>query len=289
MSATTRIALALVAVALGLPLTAQAEPYLAVQNGFKCSQCHVNPTGGGMRNTFGEVFSQVQLPMHHLETGEPWTGGPILDVLSVGADVRYDVDRNQVRGQASVDEHDLQQARVYGEVSILPERLVVYGDEQVGPGTPFVREIYGLWWSANHEWYVKGGQLYLPFGLRLQDQTAFVQEVSQINMTTPDRGVEVGYLHGAWDAQFAVSNGTDGGHASSHGKEYSSQLSYVLPTWRVGVTANVNDAGGPPRSVFGLFGALKTGPVVKNRRIKARTFRAFRMAFPCSRVRRTTS
>ncbi len=40
---------------------AEAEPWFAVQQGFKkCSQCHVNgPAGGGMRNTFGQVWGQT--------------------------------------------------------------------------------------------------------------------------------------------------------------------------------------------------------------------------------------
>jgi hypothetical protein len=255
-----RLVLALAAVTVAA--AAHAEPYLAVQQGFKCSQCHVNPTGGGLRNTYGDVFAQTLLPAKHIDTGaDTWTGA-LNSFISIGGDLRYDAEVDQVRNQSSTQQFDLQQARVYLDAQVIPNRLMVYVDELVAPGGATNREAYGLFWSENHDWYIKAGQMYLPFGLRLQDQTAFVQEVSQIDMTTPDKGVEVGWLRGAWDAQSAVSNGTAGGAVTSDGKQYSLQLQYVQPVWRLGVAANENDASSAgTRDAFALFGGFKTGPI----------------------------
>jgi len=104
--------------------------------------------------------------------------------------------------------------------------------------------------------------MYLPFGLRLQDTSAFVQQITGINMTTPDKGVEFGWLRGSWDAQLAVSNGTAGGPVTSHGKQVSGQLAYVQSMWRVGVAANYNDASSSgSKSAAGVFAGLRTGPI----------------------------
>jgi hypothetical protein len=249
-------------IALGLvALQAHAEPYLAVQNGFKCGQCHVNPTGGGMRTAFGDVFAQTLLPAKHLDTGADTWAGEINRFLSVGGDLRFDGQYEKTPAAPSVDEFALEQVRVYANATVIPNRLAVYVDEQVAPGGALNEEAYGMYWSAAHDWYLKAGQMYLPFGLRLQDQTAFIQTVSGINMTTPDQGVEFGWEHHSWDAQFAVSNGTAGAPETDRGKQYSGQLIYVEPLWRVGLGANLNNAAAGNKTAIALFGGLKTGPV----------------------------
>ena len=242
-------------------LRAEAEPYLAVQTGFKCGQCHVNPTGGGMRNAFGDVFAQTQLPAQHLDTGEDTWAGNLTKFLSIGGDLRFQGIETQVPHTSSTDAFDLEQARVYLNASVIPDRLSVYVDELVAPGGALNREAYGMFWSSSHTWYVKAGQMYLPFGLRLEDQTAFIRTVEGINMDTPDKGVEVGWEHGPWDAQFAVSNGTAGGAEVDHTKQYSGQLIFVESAWRLGLTGNLNDAAAGNKTAVGLFGGLRTGPI----------------------------
>jgi hypothetical protein len=61
-----------------------AEPYLAVQQGLKCVQCHVNPTGGGLRNVFGNAFAQTQLPANRIDTGDQLWLGEISRFFAVG-------------------------------------------------------------------------------------------------------------------------------------------------------------------------------------------------------------
>jgi hypothetical protein len=241
---------------------AQAEPYLAVANGFKCGQCHVNPTGGGERTVFGEAFAQTLMPAQHLDTGTDAWSGQLNRFIALGGDLRFEGSVQQVPHTASISSFDVEQARIYLSANVIPDRLLVYLDEQVAPGGALNREAWGMFWSADHSWYVKGGQLYLPFGLRLQDQSAFILGASGINMATPDKGVEFGWLKGHWDTQLDVSNGTAGGTTTSPGKQTSLQLSYVESIWRLGVAANLNNSSSSgSRTAYALFGGLKTGPI----------------------------
>ena len=50
----------------------------------------MNPTGGGLRTPYGDVFAQTLMPQNHVDTGnDVWTGD-ITKFLRIGGDLRFD-------------------------------------------------------------------------------------------------------------------------------------------------------------------------------------------------------
>lgn len=242
-------------------VTVSAEPYLAVQQGYKCVTCHVNPTGGGMRNMFGNVFALNVLPAHRIEVGDnSWTGA-INHYVMLGGDVRADWTATDIPHQQQANEFDVSEARVYLNVEAIPDRLSIYLDERLAPGSATNLEAYARYWTVDHAWFVQAGRMYLPFGLRLEDDTAFTRTVPGINMTTPDTGVEVGWEATNWTVQIALSNGSAGGQENDDGKQVTGQVAYVDPRWRIGLASSFNQSDAGDRAAYGLFGGLRTGPV----------------------------
>jgi hypothetical protein len=239
-----------------LPMAARAEPYLAVDQGYKCVACHVNPTGGGLRNGFGAVYTQNMLAASKLPDALPaWSGG-FGSWLRLGADLRWSSSRTHVPTQPRQSTTGLDQARVYVDVDLLPDRIGLYLDEQLRPGSPQRQEAYVRLGSADKGAYAKAGQFYLPFGWRLQDSTAFVRSVSGISMATPDKGVELGLELGDWSAQLAVSNGP--GNA---GHQLTGQVVWVQPWGRLGTSLATTRSGAGDRDALALYGGLRTGPL----------------------------
>ena len=245
---------------IGSSAALHAEPYLAVQQGLKCAMCHVNPTGGGMRNTFGQVFGQTQLPQQHVDTGEPWTG-EINRFLAIGGDFRAALNETDIPHQDETSSFDTEELRVYLDVRAIPDRLSVYIDQRLAPGGSDNMEVYGKLWFDNQRFYVKAGQMYLPYGLRLQDDGAFIRQAPGINFQTPDRGVETGLEIGPWSAQLAISNGTGGGSEDDTGKQYSLRAEHVQSVWRAGASVNFNDADVGQRQMQNIFAGVRTGPI----------------------------
>ena len=259
-----RGALVVVLVFVGAAGGASAEPYLAVQKGLKCMVCHTSPSGGGKRSAYGNVFAQQELAARLLGASDGkydyWTG-EVTRWLAVGADVRASWEELRTPGQPDSDSTELREMLAYGELRLWPDYLMYYIDARLRPDDPLVREQYLRLSTSDGRVYLKGGEFFLPFGLRLQDDEAFIRQVPGINFNTPDTGWELGAELGDWSAQLAITRGTAGGPEVDNGKQYSLVLSRVQPKWRIGGSFNFNDAEIGDRQMQNLFGGLRTGRV----------------------------
>jgi hypothetical protein len=240
---------------------AMAEPYLALQQGYKCVQCHINPTGGGLRNNFGMVFAENVLPMNKLPEGAPvWLGQAVQDIIRVGGDLRTQYFDQQTPHQNSRNGFLFEQFRVYADVTLIPNLLGVYVDEQVAPDGAQNMEAYARIGSQS-SWYMKAGQFYLPFGWRLQDQSSLKSIATVISMTTPDRGVEFGMERGDWSAQLDITNGVLN-EGKPNGYQVTANVVRTEAIWRIGASGSFTQSSGGDRNQGGLYGGLRTGPVV---------------------------
>ena len=268
------MAASVIASALLAPAASHAEPYLAVRTGAKCMACHVNPTGGGKRTEFGSIYSQTALAEAYLNpaTGETvaapeggpqsalWTG-KLNDHFAVGSDLRASLQGTRVPNNPSTVAFDQTRAQVYLELKPIVDRLTIYLDEHVAPGAATNRETYAMLWSANRTAYVKMGRMFIPFGLRIEDDTAFVRQVSGTTFNSSDDGIEGGLDSGPWSVHLAVTNGAGGAAETNRGKQITSLGSYVQPDWRFGASVSTNFNGATERKMQNLFAGLRTGIV----------------------------
>jgi hypothetical protein len=242
-----------------LPRTAAAEPYLAVEAGLKCSSCHVNPSGGGKRNSFGTLYARNMLSaraVNLVEGRRPWTGDVSTRWFGVGGDFRGGYESIDVPRSEEQSDWAVSRSTVYAEVRLVPRLLTLYADQKIAPDDSENREAYLLLTPLQGKVTLKAGQVFVPFGLRLQDDETFVRQATGVNFLTPDDGVEVGLELAKWSAQLAVIEGRDGAD-----DQISSSAVYVQPRWRIGASLHTSEDAFGDRTMQSVFGGLKTGPI----------------------------
>lgn len=235
-------------------VSAAAEPYLSVRTGFRCSQCHVNRTGGGGRTEFGTIYAQTRLAVW----GTAFRSPALNELFSIGANFRVlssgTVSQATPRTAVAIEEANLQL-----EARLITDVLAVYVDETVGPGSASTREAFILLERLPLEGFVKAGKFLLPYGLRLVDDAEFVRQRTGFTYDTPDQGVEVGIEPGPLSFFLALSNGTQGAGESNSEKQLTASAALVFPRVRFGASAARNDAPNGRRDVVGGFGGLSVG------------------------------
>ena len=218
----------LVALVLCAAGAARAEPYLMVREGAKCSACHTNQTGGGKRTAFAHIHAhdiEHDLDLLPVPPGVKPFNGEINSYASIGGDLRVQnitvfQDRPNRLGRVPTNEAFRRSVRsndsrvfeflAYGQVDLLPDFVTLYADEDFTSGATN-REAFGmirgfLPWDT----YVKAGRLFPAYGLRVQDDQAFIRARTGYTFQTPDEGGEIGIQPGPFFLASSITNGAPG-------------------------------------------------------------------------------
>lgn len=218
----------LAALALMVASRAGAEPYLMVREGAKCSDCHTNLTGGGMRTAFAQIHAKDilhDLDLLPIPAGVKGFNGQLTSYARIGGDLRVRdtmvfEDRPDTHGRVpgnkafrrhvASNDLDLNQFRFYGQVDLYPDILTLYADEDFTSGAN-TREAMALVHNLT-PWnlYFKGGRFYPAYGLRAQDDQAFIRDRTGYTFANPDEGVEIGLMPGPFFFATSITNGAPG-------------------------------------------------------------------------------
>lgn len=242
-------------------LLAEKEPYLAVRTGLKCSACHVNRTGGGMRNNFGAVYAGGTLPM--TTEGFRFQNRALNDFIKMGADFRLSgsalLSSATGRDAAPRTSLNIKRANLYIEAKLIEDKLTLYFDETLAPGGATSREFFALLDIPAVNGYAKVGTFFLPSGLRILDDQEFIRQVTGFTMLAPDQGVEVGIEPGPFSILASVTNGSRGATENNSGKQVTGTVAWISRRFRLGASASRNTQGGLHTDVLGGFGGLNVG------------------------------
>lgn len=239
----------------------KAEPYLAIKNNLKCAACHVNPNGGGLRNDFGRIYGQNLLPAK-ASSYDSTKLARLTQYLSVGADSRFNANFQKTEQETDNTSQgfEVSSAQLYINIEIPNSGLSLYIDQQVAPGSAINREALVMYQFDQNTLfdgsYLKAGKLFLPYGLRIEDDSAFIRQATGMNFDNSDNGVEYGVNHKKTSANFYVANGTSQASNNDDSLLFGMRIEHLFASFRLGMSAVLND-GDQQVQMLNLYGGTQ--------------------------------
>lgn len=213
LSSATLFALALAALWAG---EARAVPRFAVQNNASCALCHVNPTGGGLRNSYGrDIFERTRLSFPWAKAASKEPKEPVISgflgsaagSLQLGGDARFAYLYVSDSPQDPDTDPDLDalffmQSDLYVGAE-LGEHLTF--SSEIGLRGAF--EVFGLLHDLPGGLYAKAGVFTPPFGWRFPEHTNVNRFDLGFDPGVADTGVEIGHESRRLSANLMFSAG----------------------------------------------------------------------------------
>lgn len=249
---------------------AQALPRFASSTGARCQSCHVNPSGGGMRQAFGVQYGRDELPVPAWseEYGLDDFSTKLTEFVSVGADFRtlYFYQQLPDTGATAGARNNINsfwqmQGDVYFNFT-LAKRVNIYLDKGLYNGF----EVFGLLGILPEKGYIKVGKFVPNFGLKMDEHRAFVRQYTGFSAEfgRPElTGGEIAISPGPATLTGGVYNATDGfGVGVGNKKAFLGRADAIFKAneeINIGVGANVfttKDANNVRTTLLGGFGSF---------------------------------
>jgi len=240
---------------------AMALPRFASRTAWKCQACHVNPSGGGMRQVGGVRYGREDLPVPTWseELGLEDFSTQLSDFVSVGADVRtlffYMEDPTLAQNAFFQMQGD-----VYMNFK-LAKKVNIYLDKGLYTGF----EIFGLVTVLPGNGFVKVGKFTPNFGTKVDDHRTYIREFTGLSPETGNpylTGAEVGFSPGLVTFTGGIFNTSDArGAATGNDKSFLGRAEGIFGLTEevsVGIGGNIlykNQQGGKA-NFMGGFGSF---------------------------------
>ena len=204
-------------------------PRFAARVEQKCNLCHVSPTGGGMRNTYGaQYFALTELAVHKVPLEEITKFQPyVSDNISLGMDGRmlYFYDENVEQSSFFQMEGNL-----YIDAQVTERFQVSYF-----PGLYTGFEVFATGYFLPFQGYVRAGKFQPSYGWRFADHTNFVREKMLWPPNSFDTGMEFGIYPHKVSATLGFFNGSGSQLDSDKGKAMAARFEYRPHFGKIGL------------------------------------------------------
>lgn len=245
-------------------------PRFAARTGSACQSCHVNPSGGSMRQAFGAQYGREELPVPAWSDDveiEDFTN-LIANVLGVGADFRTLFFTRQVpdsSGNAATTDNAFWQMQ--GDLYLnfrVTKKVQLYLKKGLYSGF----EVFGLLHVLPERGHLKIGKFVPAYGMKTDDHTAFIRTYTGFSPAAgrPElTGLEAGIAPGPANIIAGLFNAADGfgGGTSKKALLLRAEGMFRLGSGSfLGVGGNVfrkELQTGATSTLYGGFGSLSLG------------------------------
>ena len=163
-----------------------ALPRFAVEEGSRCINCHVNPSGSGMRNDYGYgVYTLDELTIRKwISKGNEDWDGYVTDYIQIGGEFRM---------QSFNTENDARlfpmQAELYTKIDINKSADLYFETSLDGSNY----EYFVLFNDLPKKGWVKLGKSSPTYGLMIDDHTSFIKSGNGTQLDSDNRNLDIGF------------------------------------------------------------------------------------------------